>query len=344
MGFKGKPNLGSSFPQPITEDNSLKTMSESTEASNEPVIEVLPPPSSMENHKNRFELARKAAEAFTSGTENKIEHMSIPLEQLVSNPYNSRQFYVPSEVEKRAVSLQTDGQKMPIICAPIPNDPMKFYIVDGEYRFRAAKSLRWPDLYCRIDRTVKTSQQLYMVALLCNSERKEQSIYDDAVTWLKLIKDNIFANQQELGEALKKSSSVVSRTFNIAKLPYEIIEELSNSGIPSRVANEVAVLYIAKEDIELTRNFVKTIIDKELAVREAERLRKSLLNGDKRTRRSANSVSYSCLVGNINVGYTVKTFEDGKLTLSFSEIPVDYETELRDKIAAALGAKIKPTN
>ena len=142
----------------------------------------------------------------------------IPIGDVVSNPYNPRAFYSAETIDELANSFAQQGQITPIQVTRLPEFPDKYVIVDGERRVRAAKSRG--DKF--IDADLKDgldNQKLYLRAYHANKEREEQTVFDDALAWKKLLDDRVYVDQVELGVAVGQDPKHISKVIALTSLP-----------------------------------------------------------------------------------------------------------------------------
>ncbi|MDR5884099.1 ParB/RepB/Spo0J family partition protein [Caballeronia sp. LZ032] len=197
----------------------------------------------------------------------KVPRLHVALEELVSNPFNPREFYNSSDIDELAVLLRREGQHVPIVVTKNARFPGKYVIVDGERRFRAKKSLGETTIDCELVEEL-TDQDLYIRASSINRNRAEQTVFDDAVAWERVLAQSVFESQDALAESLGVTKSTVSKTLHIAKLPKAFLERMA-----------------AKEGVGLAHAYnIKLIVDK-AGNAAAERILELVLAGEMSVRR-----------------------------------------------------------
>ncbi|TAM04267.1 MAG: ParB/RepB/Spo0J family partition protein [Paraburkholderia sp.] len=152
----------------------------------------------------------------------------ILVEDVVSNPYNPRSFYSAETIDELAGSFETQGQITPILVTRLREFPGKYVIVDGERRIRAARS--------RGDKTIDAdirdgldNQNLYLRAYHANKEREEQTVFDDALAWKKLLDDRVYVDQVELGVAVGEDPKHISKVISLTSLPSFLLQRMAQN-------------------------------------------------------------------------------------------------------------------
>lgn len=153
---------------------------------------------------------------------------AIPVEDVVSNPYNPRAFYSAETIDELADSFAKQGQITPILVTRLEQFPGKYVIVDGERRIRAARS--------RGDKTITAdvrdgldNRNLYLRAYHANKEREEQTVFDDALAWKKLLDDHVYVDQVELGVAVGEDPKHISKVISLTSLPSFLLQRMAQN-------------------------------------------------------------------------------------------------------------------
>jgi ParB family chromosome partitioning protein len=155
----------------------------------------------------------------------------ISVEDVVSNPYNPRAFYSAETIDELAESFATQGQITPILVTRLAAFPGQYVIVDGERRIRAARSRG--DKFIDADvREGLDNQNLYLRAYHANKEREEQTVFDDALAWKKLLDDRVYVDQIELGVAVGEDPKHISKVIALTSLPPYLLQRMAqNRGV-----------------------------------------------------------------------------------------------------------------
>lgn len=191
-----------------------------------------------------------------------------PIESLVVNRYQPRQYFDPEELQSLTQSILENGMLMPILVRPVDNSRSQFEIVAGERRWRAAQAARLhevPILVKSLD-----NKQALEVALIENVQRQDLSPLEEAEGYQLLMVD--FQNTQEsVARSVGKSRSHVANIMRLLGLP-DAVKSLLRTG--SLSAGHGRALLGAKDPI----GFSKIVVNKGLNVRQTEKMVKTQQN------------------------------------------------------------------
>ncbi|HHX77544.1 MAG TPA: nucleoid occlusion protein [Firmicutes bacterium] len=190
------------------------------------------------------------------------EVQMILLELVTPNPYQPRKVFDPERIEELAQSIKTYGLLQPVIVRRHGN---KYQLVAGERRYLACLKLGWS----RIPAIVKDYNDSSMgaIALIENLQRENLNFMEEAEGLERLL--NEFGLTQEvLAQRLGKSQSTIANKLRLLKLPPEVKQYFKDGSLTERHAR--ALLKIA--DTQKQLEIIKTILDKELNVKQTENL------------------------------------------------------------------------
>ncbi|WP_172959773.1 ParB/RepB/Spo0J family partition protein [Thiomicrorhabdus aquaedulcis] len=227
-----------------------------------------------------------ASERFINGAETETQKdvaelarntiLDIPLTQLEANNFNARAFYPKKHVERRALSLTSEGQITPII---VIKNGERYKIIDGHFRFKAATELQWPTLRCEVLSENLSDLDMYRFSYAANEERKSQTLLDSAVVWRTFLEKN-HMSLQELSEIVKRSQGEVSKILKIGSIPMPFLEDLSEKETPIGIHAGYAIsrAYEIAGESEAFSSLVVKIVANDLNKQDIERLCDGLLN------------------------------------------------------------------
>jgi ParB family chromosome partitioning protein len=190
---------------------------------------------------------------------------TLPIEMIQPNPDQPRRTFTQAQLDDLANSIRTKGVIQPLIVRPDPTQAERFQIVAGERRWRAAQMAQLhevPVLIRELDDT-----EVLEIAIIENIQRADLNPIEEAAGYRQLM-FKFGHTQEKLAEALGKSRSHIANLLRLLNLP-ESVQDLVTEGALS--AGHARTLVTAKDPDALA----KTIVDKGLSVREAERLAKS---------------------------------------------------------------------
>ena len=192
--------------------------------------------------------------------------IELPISQIDINKEQPRKSFDDESIAELAASIKTNGLLQPIA---VTKENNRYTIVAGERRYRAFRQLGYETIPAIIKNL--TRQQSMELALVENIQRKDLNSIEEAMAINSLLQEFGYT-QQELAERLGKSRSALANSIRLLSLP-ESIKKMVKSGeltegharclipLPEKLQNEAA----------------KSIVDKQLNVRQTEALVKSLL-------------------------------------------------------------------
>ncbi|WP_027339673.1 ParB/RepB/Spo0J family partition protein [Halonatronum saccharophilum] len=200
------------------------------------------------------------------------EIKKIPLKQIKVNPYQPRSNFDSESLDELGQSIKEHGLIQPIILRPVNEG---YQIVAGERRYRATKKLGFKVIEAII--LEFGEQEMLEVALIENLQRDNLNPLEEGEAYQALI-DKFSLSQGEVAKRVGKSRSAISNTLRLLKLPDEIKKEVSRENISMGHARALLSL----DNIDLQKEITLKIIEKELTVRETERLVKEVNNSGKK--------------------------------------------------------------
>jgi ParB family chromosome partitioning protein len=189
-------------------------------------------------------------------------YADLDIDQLKPNPLQPRLKFNPESLEELAQSIKSSGLIQPLIVAP-EGDGYK--IIVGERRWRAAQKIGLKKIPVLI-RTIPIEQELE-VSLIENLQREELNPIEIAHAYQKLIQELDYT-QQQIADKVGKDRTSVTNYLRLLRLPQEIQDELAEN----RISMGHARALLALKDPEQQKHFCSLIIQKNLSVREAEKM------------------------------------------------------------------------
>ena len=137
----------------------------------------------------------------------------ISLEQILPNPEQPRQTFLPESIESMSRSLASDGQLEPVILIQREN----LVIFDGERRWRSAKALGWQNLQAVI---IPEPAALHRKALLTSLHREDLNPLDKSEAIVRELATNTDLDPQDIPRIL----STVVRRLNAQKRMNSVVD------------------------------------------------------------------------------------------------------------------------
>lgn len=237
------------------------------------------------------------------------EILSIPISEIVANPYQPRKIFSDEELGELAESIKSMGLIQPISVRRV-ND--HYEIIVGERRFRAVKLAGMetiPAIVVKIN-----DEQSAVMALIENIQRQDLNFIEEAEALASLMENHGFT-QKVLAEKIGKNQSTVSNKLRVLGLPDDVKDLLVSNNLTERHGRALLKL---KEEEDI-RTVVKAIIKNQLTVKATEKLIESLLSEAPETAEKKQNIKYS-----INYKIYVNTVKQAYETILNTGAKVKY--------------------
>ncbi|WP_042267292.1 ParB/RepB/Spo0J family partition protein [Paraburkholderia heleia] len=261
----------------------------------------------------------------------------ISVEDVVSNPYNPRAFYSAETIDELAESFATQGQITPILVTKLSAFPGKYVIVDGERRIRAARSRG--DKFIDADvREGLDNQNLYLRAYHANKEREEQTVFDDALAWKKLLDDRVYVDQIELGVAVGEDPKHISKVIALTSLPPYLLQRMAQNRKDVGLGHAYNIkLIFDRAGPTVAEHWLAQVIEGKASVRKLEAAASAEAGarsvGPRRTHYQSR-VQFNRPDG-VALG-ELKLFGDGRAELSLKGIAPSDQQRLAERVKAVI--------
>ncbi|PRX08357.1 UNVERIFIED_ORG: ParB family chromosome partitioning protein [Martelella mediterranea] len=191
----------------------------------------------------------------------------IPVEFISRNPRNPRRHFEEDDLRDLAASVRQHGIVQPVVVRTIGEN--RFEIIAGERRWRASQLAGLSEVPVLI-RDVDDRTALE-IAIVENVQRADLNPLEEANGYELLMAEHGYT-QNDLGEIIGKSRSHVANSLRLLKLP-ESVRDMLGEGVLS--AGHARALISAPDPDALAR----TVVEKGLSVREAEKLAQRAIEG-----------------------------------------------------------------
>jgi len=193
--------------------------------------------------------------------------INIPLEQIESNPFQPRLNFDDTALQELADSIKKQGVIQPITIRKL--DDEQYQLISGERRLKASKIAGLIDIPAYIKDA--TDKEMLEMALVENIQREDLNAIEIASSYQRLM-DECGLTQELLSERVSKNRTTVANYLRLLKLPKEIQKGVIENKISMGHAR--ALINIPSTDTQLS--VFKTIIDKDLSVRNVEEIVRNL--------------------------------------------------------------------
>jgi len=222
-------------------------------------------------NKKRLGKGLDALLSKSQGEKREHEIKDINIEKIKPNPYQPRNRFTEESLEELANSIEKKGVLQPVTVREIQYE--NFELVTGERRWRAAQRAGLGTIPAII-RDFKDDEMME-VALIENLQREDLNPIEEAYAYQKMIEE-FDLTQKEVAERVSKSRSAIANTLRLLNLPPSVQEIVSRETISMGHARALLPLE-SKKQVDLANK----IVEKDLSVRETEKMVKKNLNQKK---------------------------------------------------------------
>jgi ParB family chromosome partitioning protein len=224
----------------------------------------------------------------------------IPVDQISPNPRQPRISFDQNEIDELAASIEAHGVIQPLIVTQ-SMQPGEYQLIAGQRRWMAARQAGLNTVPA-IVRPVSDQERLEL-ALIENIQRADLNPLESAEAYRQLAED-FSLSHEEIAARVGKNRVTVTNTLRLLKLPSDVKKCLLDNQISEGHARVLLSLPTPQAQSAL----LKTILDKNLNVRQTEELARKLIGE--------------------------------KPKLKFSNGPAPEITDLEKRLRAHLGTKV----
>ncbi len=188
--------------------------------------------------------------------------IELPLDEIKPNPYQPRYLFNEEKIKELSESIKEHGIFQPIIVKKMNG---YYSIVAGERRYRACKLLGFKTIPAIVRMYEK--EKMIQIALIENLQREDLSPIEEAKGYLQIMRE-LDLTQKDVGLKVGKSRSHVTNMLGLLNLPNNVLEMVDSGMISMGHARVLSKL----EDIDLINNLANLIVEKELSVRDIEKI------------------------------------------------------------------------
>jgi ParB family chromosome partitioning protein len=256
----------------------------------------------------------------------------LPIDKVKDHPRNARHLYDPARIDEMATSIARDGQIMPAIVMPSPDEEGGFLMIEGRYRKRALISLGRDTIAVKVIEPLG-DLEAYRLSLELNEQRNEQTDLDNALAWKSLQDDGLFKSQEHIAEYLGVGQGTVSKTLSLLDLPAGVLNIMKSSPnqFGLRIGHELRQLSKVMPEPQLEA-VAEQVREGKLTVANLEKMRSK---GEKDPVTRERSRAYPLQWGSAKMG-TLREFDDGRLKIDLSNAPGDLREKIIDAVKKVL--------
>ncbi|HEF4734047.1 ParB/RepB/Spo0J family partition protein [Burkholderia multivorans] len=258
----------------------------------------------------------------------------IRVADTIPNPYNPRVFYDSTTISNLAESFGSQGQLEAIKVTRLPEFPDKWVIIDGGRRTRAAALRKDEFIEAEIIEEELEPKSLYLRAYHANKDRDEQTDFDDAYAWKKLLDAGVYRDQMELAAAVGRDPKHVSKVLQLTTLPTTLLEAMAKRADVVRLSHAYNLKLIYDRAGEaVAARWLKEVIDGTASVRKLEQVASEQSKGTDSKRSKIHYQSkFPFRASNGDEIGMLKQFADGRTELTLKGVTGPAQEELGEKL------------
>lgn len=209
----------------------------------------------------------KGLEALLGGSAETSEATGVsqlPVDQIVTNPYQPRKDFDADELASLKQSLATHGLLQPVVVRATASG---YQLIAGERRLRAARAVGWKDIPVRV--VDFNDQQTFEAALVENLQRADLNPIEKALGFRDYLAQYRLT-QEELSQRVGLDRTTISNLLRLLELPPDVQDAVR----VGQITNGHARALLALDDGERQKTLCRQIIAEGLTVRAVEQLAK----------------------------------------------------------------------
>ncbi len=184
----------------------------------------------------------------------------LPVAQIEPHPDQPRRHFDEDALGELAASIAQRGVIQPVIVRPLSNG--RYQLVAGERRWRAAQRARIHEIPAIVRDLVE--RDVMALALIENLQREDLNPIEEARAYVR-IAESEGLTQAEIANLVDKSRSHVANLQRLLSLPDKVVAMVEQGALSMGHAR---ALIGSEQAVEIA----EAAIDKQLSVREVERL------------------------------------------------------------------------
>lgn len=249
--------------------------------------------------------------------------VELPIDDILPNPNQPRTDYT-DDVSQLAESIAHNGILQPI---SVRRKGMKYELITGERRLRAAKLCGFPVVPCIVHDV--SDRHSAVLALVENIQRQDLSFFDEASAIEQLIK-NYGMTQEEAASKLGRAQSTIANKLRLLRLTPKERTLIVQYGLTERHARALLKLGSAEDRLFILDKIVKSQLNVERSESLIDEFIGSRQNRISYKKRSAVFQNVKIFVNTINKA--VETMQAAGISADSQKIQSDEYLEYRVRI------------
>jgi ParB family chromosome partitioning protein len=207
--------------------------------------------------------------------------LEVPLADISPNPHQPRSPIHEEDLRELAASIEEHGIIQPLV---VTKAGERYQLIAGERRWRAARVAGLSEVPVLV-KDVAPSEMLEL-ALVENLQRSDLNPLEEAMAFEQLA-DTFGLTQQQIARRVGKSRTAVSNTLRLLKAARAVREAL----LEERISEGHARALLGLEQDEAQAAALKTVLKRNLNVRQTETLVRRMLGREKVQRKPESTPS-----------------------------------------------------
>ena len=187
---------------------------------------------------------------------------TVKISSIIANEKQPRKNFDEEELLQLTESIKQYGVLQPLL---VKKDGENYRIIAGERRYRAAKEAGLKEIPVVV--RDYTSQQAAEISIIENVQRADLNPMEEAMAYQMLI-DDYGLKQEEVAEKVSKNRTTITNSLRLLKLSENVRMMVAGGTLSAGHARAL----IPVEDEETQYTLAKEIVEKQLSVRETEKL------------------------------------------------------------------------
>ena len=192
----------------------------------------------------------------------------VNINDIEPNREQPRKFFDEEALKELADSIAMHGVIQPLLVRPLSDGG--YQLIAGERRWRASRMVGLSQVPVVVKEM--TDEEAMELALIENLQREDLNPIEEAEGF-KLLMDTYSFTQEQAAEKVGKSRPAIANALRLLSLPQTVLDMVKQGIISSGHARTLIPL----TDEKLIIKLAEEISQKELSVRETERIVKTLL-------------------------------------------------------------------
>jgi ParB family chromosome partitioning protein len=198
------------------------------------------------------------------------ELLEVDIDLIKPNPSQPRTYFDETRLEELAQSIVSNGIVQPLL---VRRRGARYELVAGERRWRAAQRAGLQ----RVPAVVRDipDDKLLELALIENIQRQELNAIEEARAYKRLI-ETLNLTQEVVAQKVGRDRSFITNYLRLLRLPDDIQLLVEKESLSMGHARAL----LGVDDNEIQRRVARDVIEKNLSVRETERIIKRIITGN----------------------------------------------------------------